>query len=113
MAKVELRKPISALLDEKSKCEAQLTQLRDRSAVLQQKLQESRMEEHGFREAKETLPNTPSSKPSRTVFDQGIATAHKKTEDVLKELDSIAKDLEVITSKAKSFDKSIRDLQSA
>ena len=113
MAKLELRKAVSALMDEKSKWDAQATQHKDKLAVLQQQFQEARNSEHGYREAKETLPRSNASRPATIVFDREIANSHKQAEDLLKEIEAISKQLDIVVSKAKALDKSIRELQNA
>ena len=113
MAKIELRKAVDSLLNEKGMLDKQMTQLKDRIIVLQEGMQQYRNDENGYREAKLQLGNTASSVPARKVMDRGIAEAHKKFEDVLKEHDEAQKTYEVLNGKIKSLEKSIRDLQNA
>jgi len=113
MAKMELRKPISLLFDEKTKIESQVTGLVNELNMRQEKLQKLRSEQFGYREAKEHLPNNNSSKPARKVFDDNIAACQRGIDEVLKEMDKLEKDRSVVSSKLKSIEKSIKDLQNA
>lgn len=113
MAKQELRKPIDTLLTEKNKIDQSLTSIKDRYDRYHEELQKLRFEQHGYREAKETLSNTNQNKPGRRVFDQSIADAQRRIDEVLKELDQVEKDRVVVASKGKAIERSIKELQNA
>ena len=113
MARAELRKPLDTLFTAKNELDKQMTQIKDRMNVLQERLQKERNEQFSYREAKEHLQNTASNKPARAVFDQNIVAAQKNIEDVSKEMDKVSKDYEVVNSKIKAMEKSIKELQNA
>lgn len=113
MAKQELRKPIDALLTEKSKIDQNLTSIKDRYDRFHEELQKLRYEQHGYREAKETMQNSNQNKPARRVFDQNIAEAQLRIDVIMKELDNVEKDRVVWASKGKAIERSIKELQNA
>lgn len=113
MAKVELRKPIATLLDEKAKLDQNTTTINDKYNRFSEELQRLRQEQFSYREAKEHLQNTNSNKPARQVFDQNIASTQRRIDEVLKELDIAEKERVVASSRAKAIDSSIKQLQNA
>lgn len=113
MAKVELRKAIDSLLNEKREIDKHLTRVNDEFNAKQEELGKLRRDQHSMREAKETLSNTNSSKPAKRVFDQQIADAQLRVNEILKGLDQLEKDRVVWSSKGKAIDKSIKELQNA
>lgn len=113
MARQELRRPIDTLLSEKNKLDQILISINDEYTKYQTQLQELRYEQHGYREAKETLQNSNQNKPARRVFDTQIAEAQRKIDDILKMLDEVEKRRVVQASKLKALEKSIKELQNA
>lgn len=113
MARQELKAPLSKLFDEKSKHETSINTIKDKITIKQEQLLVARREKDGYREAKEHLSNTASNKPAINVFNQGIAEAEKKCQDINTELDVLQKDYEVVNSKIKALERSIKELQNA
>lgn len=113
MARQELRAPINALLEDKSKLDVAFTDLKNKYDVLSTELQRKRNEQSGYREAKETLQNTNSNKPARRVFDQRIADCQISIDETLKKLEELEKDRVVKSSQIVAISKSIKELQNA
>lgn len=113
MAKMELRKPIAMLVEEKNKIDQKFNDVVERYTVSQTALQTLRSEQYSYREAKEHLQNTNSNKAARKVFDDQIAKAQLGIDEALKKLDLIEKDRVVIDSQRKAIEKSIKELQNS
>ena len=113
MARVEMRKPISSLMDEKSKLDLLMTALGDRYTRWQTELAERRANQFAYREGKNALSNSNSSKPARKVFDEQIAAEQLALEKCIKELDLVEKERVAVHSKLKAIEKSIKELQNA
>lgn len=113
MAKHELRKPLDTLLTKKNELDQKKITINDQHTRYQTELQSLRNDQTAYRTAKETLSNTVSNKPSRKVFDDQISTIQLRVNEVLKELDRVEKDNEVVVSQIKAIDKSIKELQNS
>ena len=113
MAKMELRKPIDILLNEKNSIDKKLTTINDQFTVKQEKLTSLRHDQFSCREGKEQLSNSNMNKPAKRVFDKQIAEIQLVINDVMKELEELEKQRVVIDSQRKAIDKSIKELQNA
>ena len=113
MARHDLRKPIDTLLTQKAKLDQDKITLNDRHTLLQTKLQSLRSDQMAFRNGKETMSNTVSNRAARKVFDDQISALQLTINEVLKELDDVVKQDEVLVSKIKAIDKSIKELQNS
>lgn len=113
MPRMEMRKPIDALMTEKAKIDQKLTEFKDKYELLSAKLQELRASQFHFREGKAALSNSNMNNPAKKVFDQQISTAQKEIEETLKSIDELEKDRTVWTSKGNAMLKSIKELQNS
>lgn len=113
MARVELRKPIEGLMEEKTKIERQLTNINDHYTKYHTQLSQLRADQFSYREGKETLSNTVQNKPARRVFDQKIADCQLEIDKTMKLLEDVEKERVVWSTKLKAMDKSLNELRNA
>lgn len=111
MARMELRKPIDTLLNEKNKFDKQMTELQDKYNACGERLQTYRAEQAANREAKERLSNTQSNKIARKVLDQGIADAQVEINKIQIEIEELEKNRVVVGSRLKAIEGSIAELR--
>lgn len=111
MAKMELRKPINSLLEEKSKLDQQLTTIMDEYNVTTEKLASTRADLFSYRESKEHLSQTNLNKAARLVFDKNIAECQKQLQDISGILEKIEQRRVIVHGKIKAMEKSIKELQ--
>lgn len=113
MAKIELRKSIQALLDEKNDINKQLQRIEDEFKMLHEKLQVQRGEQFGYKEGLATMTQSAQNGPARRVLTNNIAKCEMIIKGVQDDIDRVEKDRVVWASKGKALDKSIKELQNA
>jgi chromosome segregation ATPase len=113
MVSQNLKRPIDTLLTEKNKLDNKKTTLNDLHIRYTTELQQLRNDQNSYRTAKESMSNTVSNRAARKVFDDQIAQLQLRVNEVLKELDKITKDNEVVESQVKAMAKSIKELQAS
>lgn len=113
MARLELRNARNTLIEEKNRLDQEMTTLTDKYNLAVETLGQHRRLQFEYREGKESLPNTNSSKGAKKVFNDKIVEHQIKIDEIQKTLEEYEKSRVVLASKIKAMDKSIKELQTA
>jgi chromosome segregation ATPase len=113
MARHDLKKPIDTLLTAKNALDQKKISINDQHTRYTTELQQLRSDQNGYRTASESMSNTVSNRAAKKVFSDQIAQLQLRVNEVLKELDRITKENEVVESQVKAMAKSIKELQSS